>query len=364
MLRASVLIPTHQHAATLPFAVASVQAQCSDDMEILIVGDGVDDALRAVATRLQAEDSRIRFFDFPKGPSRGESHRDTVLRQARGRFVYYQCDDDLWLPGHLQDLEDALEAADFAGSMHADVSPEGRVRGYFFDLERPEFRTPWLAWEHNRHGEWASDGFGLAFSAHRLDAYLRLSEGWRPTPAGYPTDQTMFMKFVREPWCRVKVLPWPVSLHFPAVDRRGWSDRQRTSELSDWTKLLASPRGGEQMLRRLFRSLGDDLLRQSVADAGARDSARAALQAVEAERNAVRAECDAVRAACDAVRAACDALVIERDALTATCDALAAKQRALSAEIEALYDSTSWRLTGPMRAIGNMFKRLRWQRGK
>jgi hypothetical protein len=118
------------------------------------------------------------------------------------------------------------------------------------------------------------------------------------------------------------------------------------------------------MLRKVFRSLGDDLLRQSVADVCARDSVRAALRAVEAERNAVRAECDAVRAACDAARAACDALVVERDALTATCDALAAKQRALSAEMEALYDSTSWRLTGPMRAMGNMFKRLRWRRGK
>jgi GalNAc5-diNAcBac-PP-undecaprenol beta-1,3-glucosyltransferase len=350
MLRASVLIPTHRHAATLPFAVASVQAQCSDDIEILIVGDGVDDALRAVVAGLQAEDSRIRFFDLPKGPSRGESHRDVVLRQARGRLVYYQCDDDLWLPGHLQDLERALEDADFAGSMHADVSPEGRVRGYFFDLERPEFRSAWLAWEHNRHGEWASDGFGLAFSAHRLDAYLRLSEGWRPTPAGYPTDQTMFMKFVREPWCRVKVLPWPVSLHFPEVDRRGWSDRRHADELSHWTKLLASPNGREQILRAVFRSLGDDLLRQSTTDAAARDSERAARRAVEAERDAVKVERDAH--------------LVERDALSVTRDALTARQRALSAELEAVYGSTGWRLTAPMRAIGNMFKRLRSRRGK
>src|SRR6187397_3559137 len=46
MLRASVLLPTHVHAATLPFAVASVQAQGIDDIEILIVGDGVNDTLR------------------------------------------------------------------------------------------------------------------------------------------------------------------------------------------------------------------------------------------------------------------------------------------------------------------------------
>jgi GalNAc5-diNAcBac-PP-undecaprenol beta-1,3-glucosyltransferase len=331
MLRASVLIPTHQHAATLPLAVASVQAQCSDDMEILIVGDGVDDAIRAVVAGLQTEDSRIRFFDFPKGSSRGESHRDVVLRQARGRIVCYQCDDDLWLPGHLQELEAALEAADFAGSMHADVSPEGRVRGYFFDLERPEYKKPWLAWEHNHFGEWASDGFGLAFSAHRLDAYLRLPEGWSTTPAGYPTDQTMFMKFVREPWCKVKILPWPVSLHFPEVDRRSWTDRQRTDELSHWTKILKRPDGSEQVLRMVLASLGDDLLRQSSADGAARASASAALQAVEAER---------------------DGLMVARDTLTA-------KHTALSAALEAVHDSTSWHLTKPMRALGNMLKGVR-----
>lgn len=65
MLRASVLIPTHDHAATLPFAVKSVQSQGIDEIEILIVGDGVDDTLRAVIQRLCADDARIRFFDLP-----------------------------------------------------------------------------------------------------------------------------------------------------------------------------------------------------------------------------------------------------------------------------------------------------------
>jgi glycosyltransferase involved in cell wall biosynthesis len=41
MLRASVLIPTHERPATLPFAVKSVQSQGIDEIKILIVGDGV-----------------------------------------------------------------------------------------------------------------------------------------------------------------------------------------------------------------------------------------------------------------------------------------------------------------------------------
>jgi hypothetical protein len=343
MLRASVLIPTHEHAATLPFAVASVQAQCSNDVEILIVGDGVDDAMRAAVARLQAEDSRIRFFDFPKGPSKGEVHRDVVLRQARGRIVCYQCDDDLWLPGHLQDLEQALEAADFAGSMHADVSPEGRVRGYFFDFERPEFRESWLEWRPNRHGEWASDGFGLSFAAHRLDAYLRLPDGWSTTAPGYPTDQTMFMKFVREPWCRIRALSWPVALHFPDAERRGWSDRRRTQELSRWTKALASPDGNAQIFRQVFRTLGDTLLQQSMVDAATRHSERAALQTVEAERNALlvergrlMAERDALVAERNVLVAQRNALKVERGMLVVELDALVAERNIFVAERNAL----------------------------
>jgi GalNAc5-diNAcBac-PP-undecaprenol beta-1,3-glucosyltransferase len=113
MPRITVLIPTHEHAATLPFAVASVQAQGIDDIEILLVGDGVDDVMRATVRQLQSNDRRIRFFDMPKGVQKGELHRDKVLREAQGRIVCYQCDDDLWLPGHLEAMETALEDADF-----------------------------------------------------------------------------------------------------------------------------------------------------------------------------------------------------------------------------------------------------------
>ena len=295
MLRASVLIPTHEHAATLPFAVKSVQSQTIDEIEILIVGDGVDDALRATVKRLQADDPRIRFFDFPKGPRHGEIHRDAVLREARGRIVCYQCDDDLWLPGHLRDMEAALEDADFAGGMQANVSPDGRIRGYIFVPARPEFREPWLAWTPNRLGAWASDGFGLASGAHRLDAYLRLGEGWATTPAGYPTDQTMWMKFVREPWCRTKVLPWPVSLHFPNAERKGWTERRRADELTRWTDLFARPDATQHVLREVLRGFGDILLLPGAA-------------------------------------------TVERDALL---------------------NSTSWRLTAPLRAAADMLRRLR-----
>ena len=255
MLRASVLLPTHVHAATLPFAVASVQAQGVDDIEILIVGDGVNDTLRATAKRLAADDPRIKFFDFPKGPRNGEIHRDVVLRQARGRIVCYQCDDDLWLPGHLEEMEAALEDADLVGSMATNVSTEGWLWANFFELERPEFREPWLALRPNSLGPWANEGFGLVCGAHRLDAYLRLPEGWATTPPGIPTDQFMWMKFARQPWCRVKTLPWPTTLRFHELHRRGWSDERHAAEQGHWMRFSRAPTARSTSTGRFCASL-------------------------------------------------------------------------------------------------------------
>ena len=238
MLRASVLIPTHEHAATLPFAVKSVQSQGIDEIEILIVGDGVDGTLRAVIERLCADDARIRFFDLPKAPRHGEIHRDAVLRQARGRIVCYQCDDDLWLPGHLQDMEAALEAAVFAGSMHADVSPDGRVRGYIFDLDRPEFRKPWLAWTPNRLGEWASDGFGRVRGAPAgclSAAGRRLGDHARRLP-DRPDDVDGFLANLAPDESAMARSP-----HFPKAGRIGGTDGQRADELSCWRYLPRAP---------------------------------------------------------------------------------------------------------------------------
>ena len=292
MPRASVLIPTHSHrAATLPLAVASVQAQGIGDIEILIVGDGVDDSVRSTVKRLQTTDSRIRFFDFPKGPRNGEIHRDGVLRQARGRIVCYQADDDLWLPEHLEDMETALENADFVGAVHVNVDLEGRARGYFFDPERPEFKEPWLIWQANHYGSWASNGFGLAFAAHRLDAYLRLPEGWSTTPTGLPTDQFMWIKFARQPWCRIRSLQWPISLHFPAPDRRNWTPEQRTEELRRWMKVIESPDYAVRIWRDLMPDLGDRLLSQSLKERGPR------LEAAEERVRQLEAQLDGEREA-------------------------------------------------------------------
>jgi hypothetical protein len=360
----------------LPLAVASVQAQGVEDIEILIIGDGVDDPVRSTVEGLRAADARIRFFDFPKGPRNGEIHRDGVLRQARGRIVCYQADDDLWLPGHLEDMETALENADFVGAMHVNVERDDRIRGYFFDIERPEFKDLWVAWQAHPYGPWASNGFGLAFAGHRLEAYLRLPEGWTTTPTGLPTDQFMWTKFARQPWCRIRSLQWPVSLHFPAPDRRDWTEQQRVDELARWTDIIARPDGRQHVYRAMLRTFGDLLLehglmvmQQQAAAAAAAATALEREQAlrakVEGERDAeqtLRSRAEAERDAHQTLRAKAEA---ERDAeqrvriyAQAERDAWQMLRAQAEAERDAMRESTFWRLTAPLRATINLFKGL------
>jgi hypothetical protein len=233
-----------------------------------------------------------------------------------------------------------------------------------------------VAWQAHPYGPWASNGFGLAFAGHRLEAYLRLPEGWTTTPTGLPTDQFMWMKFARQPWCRIRSLQWPVSLHFPAPDRRDWTEQQRVDELARWTDIIARPDGRQHVYRAMLRTFGDLLLehgltvtQQQAAAAAAAATALEREQAlrakVEGERDAeqtLRSRAEAERDAQQTLRAKAEA---ERDAeqrvriyAQAERDAWQMLRAQAEAERDAMRESTFWRLTAPLRATINLFKGL------
>ena len=72
--RATVVIPTFDHGPLLGLAVDSALRQ-SVPVEVFIVGDGVPEAHKAFIRDLTAGDARVRFFDHPKSPGRGEAYR-------------------------------------------------------------------------------------------------------------------------------------------------------------------------------------------------------------------------------------------------------------------------------------------------
>ena len=89
----SVIVPTYSHEHYVEDALRSVEAQTFTDHEIIVINDGSPDKT-AERLRPWRESGRIRYFEQPNA---GQSAaRNTGLRLARGRYIAFLDDDDLW----------------------------------------------------------------------------------------------------------------------------------------------------------------------------------------------------------------------------------------------------------------------------
>ena len=138
MSDATILVPTYRHPTFLPFALRSALAQEDAEIEVFVVGDGVEDDTR-LALQPFLTDSRVRFFDRPKGQRHGEQLRHEALQESSSTVVCYLCDDDLLLPGHVRRALELLQHADLVTDLPANVWPDGSVHYFAFDLARSEF---------------------------------------------------------------------------------------------------------------------------------------------------------------------------------------------------------------------------------
>lgn len=104
--KVSVVVPTYQRPFRLAGTLESIASQTMKDFEVLVVSDG------GVDTRFMVDRYRdrmcIRFFEHPanKGLS---AARNTALRFARGKYIAYLDDDDIFYENHLKTLLQYLD---------------------------------------------------------------------------------------------------------------------------------------------------------------------------------------------------------------------------------------------------------------
>lgn len=234
-MKATIVLPTTgDRAPLLPFSIASIQRQTITDLEIFVIGDGLDEATRETILQLQAKDSRIRLFDHPKHPRRGEVYRHAALAEACGEIVCYLCDRDLMLPRHVETLYGYLQGYDLVSSPHYRISREQKVSiggGITAWYGAADSEAPAQA----RRG-----GHQLSSVGHTLAAYHELPEGWRTTPEGQFTDQYMWQQFLAQPNLKVYHAPHPCFLYFKRGDFPGWPVSKREPELRQWTEVLTT----------------------------------------------------------------------------------------------------------------------------
>lgn len=110
----SVVIPTYARPEACARAAESALAQTPAALEVIICDDSAGGSARAVATALAGRDPRVSYVPTRTGsPARA---RNEGVRRARGSWVAFLDDDDLWLPGKLAAQLDLTERADLIGT--------------------------------------------------------------------------------------------------------------------------------------------------------------------------------------------------------------------------------------------------------
>jgi GalNAc5-diNAcBac-PP-undecaprenol beta-1,3-glucosyltransferase len=322
----TVIVPTHDHASTLDLAVASALSQTVTDLEVVIIGDGVGDDTRAVVADLVAGDSRVRFLDHPKSPSRAEPIRHEVLMETSAPVVCYLGDDDLLLSDHVAAMLGWLDDADFAHPLPFAVNRDGSLCAHPTDIARAECR----AW-HRHPGR---NCISLTGAAHRVDAYRRLPHGWRTTPPGRWPDHYMWEQWFAAREVRFVTGDRLTMLKFDAWMREDLDAAGRRRELLEW---MHRAQGGDfaAELRQLeFESIRGFAV-QTRLDLTAREDAAAVTAAAQHAR-IEELEVELVRVHRH-VHDAAEAAAAQRAVLEARCAAVAA-------ELELMRATRTWRL--------------------
>lgn len=109
--RFTVLIPSYNHAAFLPAAIASLQAQTLGDWEAVVVNDGSPDDTAAVLEALVKQDGRVRGVHQANGGC--GAALNTALHHARGEWITWLSSDDFFEPEKL-----AIHAAAITQAPH------------------------------------------------------------------------------------------------------------------------------------------------------------------------------------------------------------------------------------------------------
>ena len=115
--KVTVLISTYNRPQYLGLTIKSVIDQEFENWELIVVNDGGPDVREIVEG---FGDSRIRYFHRTK--NRGKASCINLgLRKAKGEYIAYIDDDDIWYPNHLRLLSAALDENPEAGVAYSDL---------------------------------------------------------------------------------------------------------------------------------------------------------------------------------------------------------------------------------------------------
>lgn len=137
----SVLMRTYNRTDEIRESIESVLDQTLTDLELIVINDHGDPAIEAIVTGYS--DHRIRYQRLPKNAGQGGA-LNAGLVLARGRYVAFLDDDDVYLPDHLANLVQHLEAHPEIGAAYSGtwVCEGDMQNGRFIESARRQLQEP------------------------------------------------------------------------------------------------------------------------------------------------------------------------------------------------------------------------------
>lgn len=165
----SVIIPTYRRPQALTKAIESVKKQTYSCWEIIVVDDneplGIDRGLTTEIMKQYDNDQRVQYVCHDKNKGACKA-RNTGLDAAKGEFVAFLDDDDLWVETKLEVQVAALSHSDDQ-ICYSDMYQEYRgLRRYFTCVD-----------DSNLYMSLLKQGFGICTSALLISTQAMRSVG-------------------------------------------------------------------------------------------------------------------------------------------------------------------------------------------
>ena len=160
----SVVVPVYNACRTDPEflgkALASVCSQTYRHLELLIVDDGSTDATRTICARVMESQNTLPIFYFSKENGGQSSARNFGIARARGDYVSFLDQDDMFYPEKLERVVALLEGVDLVYTDADTIDAEDQI------LIREIHQAHRLGWPHPKQS-----GGGCALQGRVRDAW-------------------------------------------------------------------------------------------------------------------------------------------------------------------------------------------------
>jgi glycosyltransferase involved in cell wall biosynthesis len=131
----TVIMAAYNRSNIISYSIGSVLNQVFVDFELIVVDDAsTDDTVEVVRA---IHDDRIKLVVLAKNSGSQSEPNNVGLSHARGRYIAYLNQDDLWFPDHLEKMVQNMEQhqADWVFSYAINILPDNilTIRGVFPD---------------------------------------------------------------------------------------------------------------------------------------------------------------------------------------------------------------------------------------